>query len=168
MHAMKMICAATLLFTSAAFAQAAPATASANLIDSAGKAVGTAKLTQTAHGLLISVDLHDLKPGTHAIHLHETGKCEAPAFKTAGGHFNPAHKQHGFMMAEGAHGGDLPNLEVPAGGSVKADMIAGDATLATLLDADGAAIVVHAKADDYKTQPAGDAGDRVACGVIQK
>ncbi len=169
----------TILFASAtallaaprAFAQAAApaaATATASLSDAAGKPVGSAKLTQTAHGILIAVDLHDLKPGTHAIHLHETGKCEGPAFKSAGGHYNPAHKQHGFITAEGAHAGDLPNLEVPASGSVKAEFIAGDATFDTLLDADGGAIVIHAKTDDYKSQPAGDAGDRVACGVIQK
>ena len=146
----------------------AQATASANLVDANNKPVGTAKLTQTPHGLLISVDLHDLKPGTHAIHLHETGKCEGPAFKTAGGHFNPAKKEHGFMSAGGAHAGDMPNLDVPAGGAVKAELFAPDATLDALIDADGGAIVVHAKADDYKSQPAGDAGDRVACGVVEK
>jgi superoxide dismutase, Cu-Zn family len=118
--------------------------------------------------VLIAVDLHDLKPGTHAIHLHETGKCEGPAFKTAGGHFNPAKKQHGFMTAEGPHAGDLPNIDVGADGKAKAEFIAGDATLADLQDADGSALVIHAKNDDYKSQPAGDAGDRVACGVIAK
>lgn len=154
-------------------ASAAPAPASAapmtvKMIDAKGESVGSAKLTQTPHGVLISVDLHGLTPGVHAIHLHETGKCEPP-FKTAGGHFNPAHKQHGFMSAEGAHGGDLPNLDVPADGKVKAEFIAHGVQIeGALLDADGAALVVHAKADDYKSQPAGDAGDRVACGVIQK
>ncbi len=149
-------------------AQAAPASASAKLVDSAGKHVGNAKLTQTAHGVLISVDLHGLKPGMHAIHLHETGKCEGPAFKTAGGHFNPGKKEHGFMNAGGAHAGDMPNIDVPKDGKVKAELLAGDASLDQLLDADGAALVLHAKADDYKSQPAGDAGDRVACGVIEK
>ena len=146
----------------------AQATATANLVDANNKPVGTAKLTQTPHGVLIAVELHDLKPGIHAIHLHETGKCEAPAFKTAGGHFNPGKKQHGFMTADGAHAGDMPNLDVPADGKLKAELLAGDATRVALLDADGAAVVIHAKADDYKSQPAGDAGDRVACGVIQK
>lgn len=154
----------------AATAGAAPSSLTVKMIDAKSKPVGTATLTQTPHGLLIAVDLHHLKPGVHAIHLHETGKCEPP-FKTAGGHFNPTHKQHGFLLAEGAHGGDLPNLDVPANGSVKAEFIAHDVTLEGadgLLDADGAALVIHAKNDDYKTQPAGDAGDRVACGVIQK
>ena len=152
----------------AAPATAAPAPLTVKMIDAKSKSIGTATLTQTPHGVLISVDLHGMTPGVHAIHLHETGKCEPP-FKTAGGHFNPAHKQHGFLQAEGAHGGDLPNLDVPANGKVKAEVIAHDVTIeGSLLDADGAALVVHAKADDYKTQPAGDAGDRVACGVIEK
>lgn len=138
------------------------------LADGSGKDVGTATLTQTAHGVLISVDLHGLTPGAHAIHLHETGKCEGPAFKSAGGHFNPHKKQHGFMDAKGPHAGDLPNLDVASDGTAKAEFIAHDASLKTLQDADGSALVVHAKADDYKSQPAGDAGDRVACGVIGK
>lgn len=149
-------------------AQAAPASASAKLVDGKGKSVGTATLTQTAHGVLISVDLHGLKPGMHAIHLHETGKCEGPAFKSAGGHFNPGKKQHGFMTAEGPHAGDMPNIDVPKSGKFKGDLLAPDATLDALMDADGGAIVLHAKGDDYKSQPAGDAGDRVACGVVEK
>jgi Cu-Zn family superoxide dismutase len=152
----------------AAAPASAPASKEVKLADGAGKDVGTAKLTQTAHGVLISVDLHDLKAGTHAIHLHETGKCEGPAFKTAGGHFNPAKKQHGFMSAEGPHAGDLPNLDVGADGKAKAEFIAHEASLESLQDADGSALVIHAKNDDYKSQPAGDAGDRVACGVIAK
>ena len=149
-------------------AQAAPAAASASMKDGKGKAVGTAQLTQTPHGVLIAVDLHGLKAGVHAIHLHAVGKCEGPDFKSAGGHFNPANKQHGFMTPEGPHAGDMPNIDVPANGKLKAELLAADATLDSLLDADGAALVVHAKADDYKSQPAGDAGDRVACGVIEK
>src|SRR5207248_9789343 len=107
---------------------AAPATTTVNLIDAKNKAVGTAQLTQTEHGVLIAVDLHGLKPGKHAIHIHETAKCEAPAFKTAGGHDNPAKKQHGYMTAAGPHAGDLPNIEVPADGKVKTDLIAADET----------------------------------------
>jgi Cu-Zn family superoxide dismutase len=164
----------SLLAARAAVAQApaaAPASVEVKLIDAANKPVGTARLTQTAHGVLIAVDLHDFKPGAHAIHIHETAKCEPPAFKSAGGHDNPKHKQHGFQTAEGPHAGDLPNLEVPASGSVKAEFIAPDESLEGpdgLFAGDGSALVIHAKADDYKTQPAGDAGDRVACGVIQK
>jgi Cu-Zn family superoxide dismutase len=149
----------------------APASFDVKMIDANNKPVGTAKLTQTAHGVLISVDLHHLKPGVHAIHIHETAKCEPPSFKSAGGHDNPAHKQHGFMVAEGPHAGDLPNLDVPASGKVKAEFIAHDETLEGpdgLFAGDGSALVIHAKSDDYKSQPAGDAGGRVACGVIQK
>jgi Cu-Zn family superoxide dismutase len=169
---MHTILIAALLAQADAGLVAAPAASTeVKLIDAGNKPVGTAKLTQTEHGVLISVDLHDLKPGVHAIHIHETAKCEPPAFKTAGGHDNPAHKKHGFMTAEGPHAGDLPNLDVPASGSVKAELIARDETLEGpdgLFAGDGSALVIHAKADDYKSQPAGDAGDRVACGVIQK
>jgi Cu-Zn family superoxide dismutase len=171
----RLVSAAALLTAPLALAQTDGGTAASarapievKLSDAKNKPVGTAKLTQTAHGVLIAVDLHHLSPGTHAIHLHETGKCEAPGFKSAGGHFNPGHKQHGFMTNEGAHAGDLPNLEVAANGKVKAELLAADATLDALLDQDGSALVIHAKRDDYQSQPAGDAGDRVACGVIQK
>jgi Cu-Zn family superoxide dismutase len=149
----------------------AQATTDVKLADASGKDVGTAKLTQTAHGVLIAVDLHDLKPGAHAIHIHETAKCEGPAFKSAGGHDNPKHKQHGFMNAEGAHAGDLTNIEVGPDGKAKAELLAADETLDGpdgLFAGDGSALVIHARADDYKSQPAGDAGDRVACGVIKK
>jgi Cu-Zn family superoxide dismutase len=152
----------------AAATQGAAQTATAKLKDGKGKSVGTAKFEQTAHGVLISIDLHGLKAGTHAIHLHEVGKCDGPDFKSAGGHFNPMKKQHGFMTAEGPHAGDMPNIDVPANGKIKAELLAPEATLDQLMDADGAALVVHAKPDDYKSQPAGDAGDRVACGVIEK
>lgn len=154
------------ILLAALLAQAQPAATEVKLADGAGKPVGTAKLTQTAHGVLIAVELHDLKPGAHAIHLHETGKCEGPAFKSAGGHYNPAKKQHGFMVTEGPHAGDLPNIEVGAEGRAKAELLAADASLDALQN--GAALVIHARQDDYKSQPAGDAGDRVACGVIGK
>jgi Cu-Zn family superoxide dismutase len=166
--------AVSLLAAPVARAQADGGTAAApvtvKLIDAQNKPVGTATLTQTAHGVLIAVDLHGLKPGMHAIHIHETAKCEPPSFKSAGGHDNPAHKQHGFLVAEGPHAGDLPNLDVPASGKVKAELIARDESLEGsdgLLAGDGSAIVIHAKGDDYKSQPAGDAGDRVACGAIK-
>jgi len=171
-----LLLAAPAALAQAGAAPAPAATAAAppvevKMIDANNNPVGTAKLTQTPHGVLISVDLHHLKPGVHAIHIHETAKCEPPSFKSAGGHDNPAHKQHGFMVAEGPHAGDLPNLDVPESGKVKAELIARDETLEGpdgLFAGDGSALVIHAKSDDYKSQPAGDAGDRVACGVIQK
>jgi superoxide dismutase, Cu-Zn family len=140
---------------------------SIELKDQKGKAVGTVLLVDTPHGLL----LMGLPPGTHAIHFHETGKCEPP-FKSSGGHFNPSKKNHGMLDPAGLHAGDLPNLVIPKNGKLEFELFAEDLTLAdgpnTVLDADGTALVIHAKADDYKSQPAGDAGDRIACGVIAK
>lgn len=149
----------------------APAQAVAVLKNAKGQKVGTVTLTEAPHGVMVKGELMHLSPGPHAIHIHETGKCEAPKFTSAGGHFNPAHKQHGFMVPEGMHAGDLPNLIVPANGQIHFEYFDPNASLSgdnTVFDADGAAVVVHAKADDYKSQPAGDAGDRVACGVIEK
>jgi superoxide dismutase, Cu-Zn family len=141
------------------------------LKDQQGKVVGTVLLIDTPHGLLLRGALMGLPPGTHAIHFHETGKCEPP-FKSSGGHFNPSKKNHGMLDPGGLHAGDLPNLVIPKNGKLEFELFAEDLTLAdgpnTVLDADGTALVVHAKADDYKSQPAGDAGDRIACGVIAK
>ena len=137
-----------------------------------GEKVGEATFEQTPRGVLITADLTNLPAGPHAFHIHETGKCEAP-FKTAGGHFNPGAKKHGMRSAEGQHGGDLPNVTVPDGGKAKVQFLAADVTLKageknSLLDADGSSLVLHAGADDHKTDPAGAAGDRIACGVVVK
>jgi len=152
---------------------AAPAlavdTASAVLKDASGKEVGAATLTVTPSGVLISLDLTAVPPGEHGFHVHTTGKCEPPDFKSAGPHFNPDQTKHGFMNPEGPHAGDLPNLHVPADGKLQVEVLEPNVTLsgeAPLLDADGSALVIHAGADDYKTDPAGNSGDRIACGVI--
>jgi len=149
----------------------APSSKTVVLRDQRGKAVGKVTLMDTAHGLLVRGSLKGLSRGLHAIHFHETGKCEPP-FKTAGGHFNPTQKAHGLMDPGGLHAGDLPNLIVPKGGKVEFEVFAEWLTLGdgpnTVLDADGTALVIHARADDYRTQPSGDAGDRVACGVITR
>lgn len=146
-------------------------TAHADLHNAQGKKVGTAKLEETPHGVLISLDLDGMSPGTHAFHIHEVGKCEPP-FKSAGGHFNPTDKKHGMLSAEGMHGGDLPNINVPETGKLKVDVFATGVTLGSgknsLFDADGSSLVLHAGPDDYKTDPAGDAGARLACGVVAK
>lgn len=143
-----------------------------NIVNAKGEKVGQAMLTQTAQGVKVSVEAANLPSGAHGIHFHETGKCEGPDFKTAGAHFNPFGKKHGFLVPEGPHVGDLPNIEVDANGKVKTEFTTRLVTLEkgkpnSLLKAGGAALVIHEKADDYITDPAGDAGNRIACGVIQ-
>jgi Cu-Zn family superoxide dismutase len=141
----------------------------ASLQDAKGQPVGEATFEQTPHGVLIKGAFSNLPPGSHAIHIHEAGKCEGPEFKTAGGHFNPNKKAHGMMAAGGKHEGDLPNLFVGQDGKVQFEIFAHQGlTVKSLQDADGSSVVVHAKADDHKTDPAGDAGGRIACGIISK
>ncbi|HWL30560.1 MAG TPA: superoxide dismutase family protein [Xanthobacteraceae bacterium] len=145
--------------------------ANAQIKDSSGKAVGDADLTQTPAGVLIKLQLKGIKPGEHAFHIHAVGKCEAP-FTSAGGHFNPGNHKHG-MMSGPAHAGDMPNLHVPQSGDLSVEVLNAAVTLEkgkpnSLFDADGSALVVHATADDYKSDPAGNAGDRIACGVVQE
>jgi Cu-Zn family superoxide dismutase len=147
-------------------AAAAGATARAELKDQKGQSLGEVTLSETPHGILVKGTLSNVPAGEHAIHIHEAGKCEAP-FQTAGGHLNPHKKKHGVLVAEGKHEGDLPNLHVGADGKVQFDHFAHGLKLKDIQDQDGAAVVVHASADDYKSDPAGNAGDRIACGVVQ-
>ena len=141
------------------------------LKDAQGKDVGSVVISDQGPGVALQLQLHDLTPGEHAIHFHQVPKCEAPDFKSAGGHFNPEGKKHGFDSPEGHHAGDVKNFTVAADGKAKAKLEDADVTLNegphSLLSS-GAAIVVHAKGDDYKTDPSGNSGDRVACGVITK
>lgn len=148
-------------------AEGAPQTARATFINTKGEEAGTALLTDTPHGLLIKAEFTKLPAGPHGFHLHAVGKCEPP-FKTAGGHYNPTNKKHGFLNPQGIHAGDLPNIHVGADGKLTVEAFAPQVTLAGLLDQDGSALLVHDKADDYKTDPAGDSGDRIACGVISR
>jgi len=153
---------------------AAPAlavdTASAVLKDASGKEVGAATLTVTPSGVLISLDLTAVPPGEHGFHVHTTGKCEPPDFKSAGPHFNPDQTKHGFMTPEGPHAGDLPNMLVTKDGSgrfeAKTDAFTLKGGAASIFDSDGSALVIHAGVDDYMTDPTGNAGDRAACGLI--
>jgi len=151
---------------------APPATARAELKNAKGESVGSAQLTETPAGVLLHATLSGLPPGAHAFHIHEVGRCEAPDFTSAGGHFNPGGQHHGFANPQGAHAGDLPNIFVPEGGKTEVEVLARGVTLgsgpAGLLDANGSSLVIHASADDYKTDPAGNAGGRIACGVISR
>ncbi|HTJ24258.1 MAG TPA: superoxide dismutase family protein [Gemmatimonadaceae bacterium] len=144
------------------------AMASATLHDASGRRVGTVTFADSYSGVMIRGTVSDLGLGTHAIHIHAIGKCEAP-FTTAGGHFNPLTRQHGYLNPRGPHLGDLPNLTTPAAGSLTFEFLLPGVTLKgtnALLDGDGAAVVIHASKDDYLTDPAGNAGARAACGVI--
>ena len=140
------------------------------LVDAAGASLGTVSVRDGASGLAITVHASGLAPGTHGIHLHETGRCEGPKFASAGAHWNPGMKKHGRDNPEGAHLGDLANFEVAGNGTATASFTVAGASLASgsamLADADGTALVIHAKADDYKTDPSGASGDRIACAVI--
>ena len=137
-----------------------------------GETIGEILLKETSKGVEITTQLSGLQPGVKAIHIHEVGKCEAPTFESAGAHFNPTNKKHGVENPEGHHLGDLPNLEVDQDGSVQLTFITPNITLQkgkefSLFDEDGSSFVIHEKADDYKTDPAGNSGARIACGVIQ-
>jgi Cu-Zn family superoxide dismutase len=134
--------------------------------------IGEAVLRQTPKGVLIDVKLSDLPAGEHGFHVHETGKCEPP-FESAGGHFNPTRTHHGYEHPKGPHLGDLPNLVVPESGAVEVELFAEGLTLDpgkpnSVLDANGSALMVHSGPDDYRTDPAGASGDRIACGVVER
>lgn len=131
-----------------------------------GTAAGSATATPSADGVAITVSVNGIPAGPHGVHVHMTGKCEGPKFETAGGHWNPASTQHGLDNPKGSHAGDMPNLTVADDGSGNLNYTLKGATMAQLLDADGAAFVVHAGEDDQKTDPSGNSGDRIACGVF--
>jgi superoxide dismutase, Cu-Zn family len=143
--------------------------AHAVLKNAKGKQVGKVTLQETTEGVLVRADFTALPPGVHAFHVHAVGQCDPP-FKSAQGHFNPGGKEHGYLNPKGHHAGDMPNIHVPKSGKLMVEVYLPNVTLEKgdnrLLDDDGAALMIHAGADDYKTDPAGDAGDRIACGVI--
>ena len=142
------------------------------LSDAKGKSIGTAKLEAEPGGVKITLSVKGLAAGEHAIHVHETAKCEGPDFKSAGGHFNPEHKKHGKDNPEGPHAGDMPNFTADAKGASTASVVASGVTLDDgphgVLAGGGTALVIHEKADDMKSDPAGNAGSRIACGLIKK
>lgn len=143
--------------------------ATAALRTADGKDVGTVTASTDADGTTFTVDGRMMTPGLHGIHVHSVGKCEPPKFESAGPHWNPTARQHGKDNPAGPHVGDLPNLNIGAGGTGTVSFKVKGASLSGtngLLDSDGAAFVVHAKADDYRTDPSGASGDRIACGVF--
>lgn len=142
--------------------------ATAVLAGADGSPRGSATLRDASGGLAVKISAEGLPAGTHGIHIHTTGRCEAPDFASAGGHWNPTARQHGRDNPQGAHHGDLPNLVVGADGRATLAMTTPGGSLAELFDADGAALVIHASADDNRTDPSGNSGGRIACGVITR
>ena len=143
------------------------ATAVAMMRTATGVDAGRATATEVAGGLRFTLDARGLPPGTHGAHVHTVGRCDPPGFESAGGHWNPTQMKHGTMNPQGPHRGDLPNLVVDATGRGTVGGTIAGATMASLMDADGAAMMVHADADDNVTDPSGNSGARIACGVFQ-
>lgn len=141
--------------------------ARAIFIDTTGDDIGHATLFQRDEGVLIRVQLDTIAPGEHGFHIHQVGRCESP-FQSAGGHLNPTNKKHGTQNPEGAHAGDLANLPGTWTENSRVETLARGVTLESLFDADGSALVIHARPDDYKTDPSGNSGDRIACAVIRR
>jgi Cu-Zn family superoxide dismutase len=161
-----------LLSATVAFGQGTADSAHADISNAQGQKIGTATLVPLNGGVRIDLDVTQLPTGVHGIHVHAVGKCEGPDFKTAGGHFNPDMKKHGKDNPDGPHAGDLMNITVTANGSARTSLVAPNLTLGSgansLFHDGGSAIVIHEKEDDYKTDPAGNSGARIACGTIQK
>jgi Cu-Zn family superoxide dismutase len=137
--------------------------------DATGRDLGTLTLSNTTGGLILTGGLSGLPAGVHGIHVHTTGRCEPP-FESAGAHWNPASRMHGTLNPQGPHLGDMPNVTVSSSGSVTLSVTTPGGTLRGtdgLMDSDGAAVVIHAQADDYRTDPSGNSGVRIACGVVR-
>ena len=137
------------------------------LVNGSGQSIGSVRAWQTAGGVSFHIEASGLTHGVHGVHVHAVGRCDPPDFASAGTHWNSAEKKHGINNPAGPHAGDMPNVEVAANGVLSATLTLAGASMASLLDADGAALVIHAAADDYVTDPSGNSGARIACAVIQ-
>jgi Cu-Zn family superoxide dismutase len=137
------------------------------LINASGQTIGTVRAWQTAGGVTFRVIASGLPHGVHGVHVHAVGKCDPPDFASAGPHWNPTGKKHGMSNPAGPHAGDLPNVVVKANGVLGATLVLSAASMSSLIDADGAALVIHAVADDNMTDPSGNSGARIACAVLQ-
>lgn len=163
------VVAAIVMMSGAGNAQDA---AMAAMQDRDGNSVGEVTLKQTPNGVLLTAELKNLPEGAHAFHVHEVGECVAP-FKSAGGHYSPDDSKHGFLVEGGPHAGDMPNIHVPVSGQLTIEVFNSRISLAedaanTVFDDDGSTIIIHEGGDDYESQPAGAAGPRIACGVIER
>ncbi|GAA4014398.1 superoxide dismutase family protein [Sphingomonas swuensis] len=158
---------ATLAVAGCATPMDAPSSAVAlPLIGSSGQAIGTVRMWETPGAVSFRVEANGLSVGRKGLHVHSVGRCVGPAFTSAGGHWNPASRKHGLANPAGPHAGDLPNVPVAANGALRETVVLNGASLATLRDGDGSALVLHAGEDDNVTDPSGNSGDRVACAVI--
>jgi Cu-Zn family superoxide dismutase len=169
---------AVLLIIATAIASCAPVEpqggAPMPLVNAAGQPIGTVRAWQTAGGVTFRIEATDLPHGVHGIHVHSVGRCDPPDFESAGPHWNPGAKQHGFNNPAGPHAGDLRNVTVAANGALGetltltgGSLVAPPGAPGALMDADGASLVIHAAADDYVTDPAGNSGPGIACAVLQ-
>lgn len=137
-----------------------------SLVNASGQVIGTVAPAQTSGGVSLLINSSGLPHGLHGVHVHSVGRCDPPSFESAGAHWNPAARQHGFNNPQGPHAGDLPNIAVSSSGVVRETVVLGGTSVAQLSDADGSALVIHANADDYVTDPSGNSGGRIACAVL--